>query len=411
MEKRRESPRAAFAAVAGLVLAGVAVWAPHAQELPALIDIRLLTPVSSQSPDGTLARAVTITSPLASAPVVPAVCVLTGTIAHDREVAHRHGRAALRVSFSALRDGHGESRSLDARVTEVDNARERVTPDGVILGLEPLRAVPPRRETLLLLLAYAHPFLLATTEGVQLARRGVAHPGIAFRPGTDMTLALGDRPPWPSLACEQADPVVTAASPALLALVPKWPLRTKTAALNRDADWVNIAFVGSHQALTTAFENAGWTTADRTSLRSDFQTFLALAAHRGYRSGPVSRLLLNGASPALVFQKQNNTFAKRHHIRIWPAPSLNDQPMWLAASTHDIGIEFSRERGHFTHRIDGAIDEERAKVVGDLSAAGLVDKIVLVPRSSVPRDSRNAAGDAVTTDGQIAIVTLKTISQ
>jgi hypothetical protein len=367
----------------------------------------LLTAVSSQSPDGTLASAITITSPLAPAPVVPAGCALTGTIVHDRELARRRDRAALRITFSALRDGHGESRSLDARVTDVDNARELVTDDGVILGLEPLRAVPNRRETLLLLLAHAHPFLLATTEGVQLVRREVAHPGIAFRPGTELTLALANRPPWSSLACEQTEPVVTAASPALLALVPKWPLRTMTAALNRDADWINIAFVGSRQALTMAFENAGWATADRTSLRSDVQTFLALATHHGYRSGPVSRLLLNGASPAMVFQKQNNTFAKRHHIRIWPAPSLNDQPTWLGASTHDIGIEFSRESHHFTHRIDGAIDEERAKVVGDLSAAGRVDKIMLVPRSSVPRDSRNAAGDAVTTDGQIAIVTLR----
>lgn len=46
-------------------------------------------------------------------------------------------------------------------------------------------------------------------------------------------------------------------------------------------------------------------------------SFFAVADHHGYKTTPVSTLLISGREPGLVFQKQLNTFAKRHHIRIW----------------------------------------------------------------------------------------------
>ena len=40
---------------------------------------------------------------------------------------------------------------------------------------------------------------------------------------------------------------------------------------------------------------------------------------------------LEGDAPGLVFEKQNNTLTKRHHVRIWPrTESFRGRPVWLA---------------------------------------------------------------------------------
>lgn len=122
----------------------------------------------------------------------------------------------------------------------------------------------------------------------------------------------------------------------------------------------------------------------------------------------MSILLLDGRPPDLVFQKQNNTFAMRHHLRIWRRPgALNGRPVWVCAATHDIGIEFSPEQRNFIHKIDSRIDRERAKVVSDLWFAGSVQGMSLVERPATPHHSRNATGDDLETDARMAVLVLK----
>lgn len=84
-----------------------------------------------------------------------------------------------------------------------------------------------------------------------------------------------------------------------------------------------------------------------------------------------------------------------------------DKPVWVSSSTHDIGIEFSQENRTFIHAIDPQIDRERAKVVSDLLFTGKVQSLALVERVAVPKKSRNATGDAIETDGRMAVLVLK----
>jgi hypothetical protein len=167
-------------------------------------------------------------------------------------------------------------------------------------------------------------------------------------------------------------------------------------------------FVGSQQQLENIFKSAGWDTAAALNNQSAMETFRAIAELRGYKEAPVSLLLLEGHKPDLVFQKQNNTFAQRHHLRIWLRPERFDgQPVWVCSSTHDTGIAFSEENRTFIHKIDPHIDKERAKVVSDLLFTGSVKSLALVERPAVPTSSRNATGDALETDGRMAVVLLK----
>ena len=107
-------------------------------------------------------------------------------------------------------------------------------------------------------------------------------------------------------------------------------------------------------------------------------------------------------------QKSLNSYAKRHHLRIWKQPGdWSAQDVWLGAATWDTGATLSVRHRRFIHHIDPNIDEERTKIVRDLTLTGCVDAVYLAPRPEIPRVLENATGDMFRTDGDIAIVRLK----
>jgi hypothetical protein len=139
------------------------------------------------------------------------------------------------------------------------------------------------------------------------------------------------------------------------------------------------------------------------------ETARAIIENRGYKEAPVSLLTLDGEPPTLVFQKAANTFAMRHHMRVWQRPDqFEGQTVWVAAATHDIGIDFSPENHTFIHKIDSNIDRERVKVLNDLSFSKCVKGIALVDRTNIPSDLSNATGDKLITDGKMAVVQFQT---
>jgi LssY C-terminus len=192
------------------------------------------------------------------------------------------------------------------------------------------------------------------------------------------------------------------------ALVALQPLRAMAAKNGEPSDLTNVLLIGSAEAIARAFVDAGWTRALPGGAKADSKAFLALAERHGYQPAPVSLLTLEGQRPDLVFEKQNNTLARRHHVRIWARPGqFGGRSVFLAAATHDVGIFFSAQEKTFTHRIDSRIDLERDKVADDLAFAGAVEARALVDRPKVPRSGTNAAGDRVETDGAVVALVLR----
>ena len=67
------------------------------------------------------------------------------------------------------------------------------------------------------------------------------------------------------------------------------------------------------------------------------------------------------------FQKSLDTFAMRHHLRIWKLnQTYNGQDVWVGAATHDIDTTNSRAGSKWSHRIDPHVDRERDWVETDL---------------------------------------------
>jgi hypothetical protein len=113
-----------------------------------------------------------------------------------------------------------------------------------------------------------------------------------------------------------------------------------------------------------------------------------------------------------VFQKAVNTFAKRHHVRIWLTDDkFRGEPVWIAAATHDTGFVVSKEVKLFTHGIHPNIDLERQKIVNDLAFAGAVAGHTLVARPKAPHEAKTSIGETVQTDGRAAVIVIRNLKK
>ncbi|HKS75979.1 MAG TPA: LssY C-terminal domain-containing protein, partial [Terriglobales bacterium] len=156
-----------------------------------------------------------------------------------------------------------------------------------------------------------------------------------------------------------------------------------------------------------AFDDAGWLEAGNLGLGSALKVAQATVRDSGDDNAPVSLLRLNDKPPDLVFQKSLDTFAKRHHIRIWKLDQrYQGKQVWVGAATHDIATSDSRAGTKWTHRIDPHIDRERDWVQTDLLFAGTALGYLDVDRPDAPKKASNATGDDIVTDGKMTVLNL-----
>jgi len=363
--------------------------------------IRLGTTVSSKdSPVGSVVEAVALQAHYGlDGRSIPMGSRLTGRVMK----APSKQRSTLRLSFDSVWID-GRELPFKSHVLDVDNAREHVKSDGTIIGRDPVRK-RPGIEVFLFAAAFAHPAALAVIEGTKIAAYAVTRAEVRYLAGTDVALAIDEYP--------AVEPVDRGNNPDLVSplrlsqLLHDLPNRTETKPPALPSDWINIAFIGSRQSIDQAFQEAGWHTADRSSVRTYVRSAYAFVRHHAYHRAPVSKLLLAHQEPDLVYQKQTNTFAQRHHIRVWSTREMwEGQPIWIAAATHDISIKFSWAAKVFQHRVEADVDLERSKVIGDLRFANRLAALSYVTRPAVPNESRNATGDPLRTDGRLAVVRL-----
>ncbi len=79
----------------------------------------------------------------------------------------------------------------------------------------------------------------------------------------------------------------------------------------------------------------------------------------------MSTLTIGGRPPDLMFQKSLDTFAKRHHVRVWELhKTYQGQEVWVAAATHDIATQ-NREGGNEVDASNRSARGSRARVGAD----------------------------------------------
>jgi len=369
------------------------------------INLRLKTKVSSAtSKMKDTVEAMVIQPVMAGGEfVIPAGAAVHGVVIESKGSTGPEDRAMLQVVFTQLDLPSGKVKILST-VSEIDNAREPVNSNGQIQGILASESISARLDSGIARIAQRYSGLAGILEKAKSAVLQEPDGNIVYEPGVELTVKLDEpldlRPSGNGFGNHAA-----AAEEQLVSAVAAHPFQTRAQAPPKPSDMTNIMFLGTQDQLERAFAAAGWSPAAANNSLSKFETFKAIAESRGYKEAPVSVLLLDGNPPEMVFQKQNNTFAQRHHLRIWRRPgSFRGQPVWVCAATHDVGIDISTEDRTFIHKIDPQIDRERAKVVNDLLLTGTVKSIVMVDRPAVPRESANATGDKLLTDGQMAVV-------
>ncbi len=373
----------------------------------AQLQIRLKTPVASSTSKAQDPVEAVLISPVVDdggAIVIPAGAALKGTVKQAVPIKAPEDRAQLELDFSSITPPGGSALTLECKLTTVDNARETVA-DGRITGILASETLASRIGSGVDKVGEKSSFLGDVLGAVQGAVLKEPQPEITYGPGVEMTLEL-TKPLAVTGGAETQLPAITPED-TLYELVNGQPFQTTTVQGGVPSDLTNLMFLGTQQQLEAAFTEAGWSSAAALSRSTGLEVFRAVAEQRGYKEAPMSILLLAGQKPDLDFEKQNNTFAMRHHLRIWRRPGdFEGQPVWVCAATHDIGISFSAAKRTFIHKIDSQIDRERAKVVADLLFSGHAKALSLVSRPAAPQHSQNATGDKLETDARMAVLML-----
>lgn len=384
------------------VLATVAQAAAATLTSGSQLIVRLETPVSSRSSvEGAHVRADLIGAiDREQLWTAPAGLVIEGTVS---DTGHRGPgrRSLLAIRFDRIVTGQSVI-AARLRLTEIDNAPERVDAQGLIHGPNPWTARRGKPEDTLLLATPAVPVVLFPWAASKLILSSLLHPPIDLASGVELKLTTEEPVELPGLL-----PLVANSDEELGALMKSQPARTAAHGGRHASDLTNVALIGSKDQILHAFEAAGWSRPESLSAKSDIKVFAALAHPHSYRRAPVSTLLLEGRRPDLVFEKQNGSLAKRHHVRLWLRQSTyRGRALWLGAGTHDVGIAVRRRAPGFTHAVHGDIDQERTTIILDLAEAHWIGQVTFVDRDAALRHGRNATGDHLETDGRLAVIEL-----
>ncbi|MCW5980407.1 MAG: LssY C-terminal domain-containing protein [Bryobacteraceae bacterium] len=406
-----------------LLSAVLAAAASSLSEMPA--RIRLETPLRSDAlPPDPPFRA-TVAAPAVSGDRIwiPAGAVVHGVVRKARPVGLGlvRERAWMELDFREYELADGRRFPLSARLLDIDNAKEEVTAQGRIRGVvaaghahalvrgvwyQPSLSLPARSAAGLtgasgsVLSRFSMgPAGAAGLLALRFALVRLPEPEIDLPAGAELHIgvtALPEDAPW----FEAADPDCEAEAAA--ARLRDLPFRIVKTNGKPVGDMIHLAVIGTREEVENAFRAAGWTTADPLTPSSFWRGYHAYTTMRPYPTLPLATLVYEGAPQELSFQKSLNTLAKRHHVRLWPAPNAPDGNLWLAAATHDISIIFDRRTRTITHKIDPEIDRERATVIEDLTLAGCA-----APAGFAERPAAVHAPDGeIVTDGRLAALRL-----
>ena len=335
--------------------------------------------------------------------LVPPGTRVNGTVLFASKAPDKYSRPRLVLDFSNILHKSGQRSPLYARVLDVDNARETIR-NNEILGI-----IQPHASTKVSLamaaISASNPIAGYSIKAVQTIYGLSIRREILYPAGTDLQVQIVrpsmlkqklDWPGWPQLPVDEP----------LRRLVTSAPMRTYTSG-KTPSDLTNLMFLGTREQVISAFGEAGWMQADDLGVSSAIKAAQATTRQTGYSSAPVSTLLLENRTPDLVFQKSLNTFAKRHHLRVWKlSHSYRGHPVWVAAATHDIATSNSRAKTKWSHRIDPHVDRERDWVETDLLFIGSATGYADIDRPHAPKKAGNATGDEIVTDGKMSVVEL-----
>lgn len=212
----------------------------------------------------------------------------------------------------------------------------------------------------------------------------------------------------PSTGSGTAAPL-TAVTPAMLDQIP----RRVNDLQGNPGDMVNAVIVGSQDQMVKAFTSAGWVQVDSSVQETVVSGLIASLAKKSYLTMPVSTLYLfeRPQDYAFAHAEPVQVVMSRHHLRVWKSPlTVQGQPLWCVAATHDVGLERDQRNNGLTHKIDPAVDDERQYVGDTLYGTGLVSQRGYATPSQPLTEANTATGGSFHSDGRVLVLILKSAS-
>ncbi|HEV3420630.1 MAG TPA: LssY C-terminal domain-containing protein [Candidatus Acidoferrum sp.] len=183
------------------------------------------------------------------------------------------------------------------------------------------------------------------------------------------------------------------------------PLRV-TNREGREGDMLNLIFQAREEDLQEAFEQAGWLKVEK-SKRLIFWHLLWQRRH--YTKLPMDRLYVFGRAQDYSYALPDplSIVARRHHLRIWKTGHVVDGvPLWVAAATHDISIQFVKHKFRLFHRIDPNVDAERDFIARNLSEAKQLTREEYVNCPEPVSGAQTATGQPYYSDSRMLLLEL-----
>jgi hypothetical protein len=335
--------------------------------------------------------------------LIPPGTRVDGTVLFATKAPNKYSQPRLVLDFSNVLHKDATKSPLYARVLDVDNARETIRNNEILGIIQPHAS--KKQSFAMAAIGAANPIAGYTIKGMQTVYGLSIRREIMLPAGTDIQIQIVQ----PSMLKQKETwagwPLLTV-DDELRNLVTAAPMRTATPG-GVPSDPTNLMFIGSQRQVIAAFGEAGWFQADDLSAKSALKVASATVRQTGYGNAPMSTLMVQGRPPELMFQKSLDTFAKRHHLRVWKLnKTYKGQDVWVSAATHDIATMSSKGGTKWTHRIDPHVDREREWVETDLLFIGTGVAYALVDRPAAPKKLNNSTGDEIVTDGKMAVVKL-----
>lgn len=175
-------------------------------------------------------------------------------------------------------------------------------------------------------------------------------------------------------------------------------------------DAVNFALLGTEQQVRTALSRAGWVEVDADTSAALVHGLLNTLQHKPYVEVPMSTLYLFGRAQDLSFARASaiTVATERHHLRCWNSGvTVAGVPLWIGASTHDIGLERDQRNGQMTHRIAPEIDLERDFLRDTFAQSGAAAAFAYFTPLHPVRSAHTATGGSFTSDGRLLLAQLR----
>ena len=180
-----------------------------------------------------------------------------------------------------------------------------------------------------------------------------------------------------------------------------------TNAEGREGDMINLIFQAKEEDLQEAFAQAGWVKVEKAK-RLIFWHLLWQRKH--YTKLPMDRLYVFGRAQdySYALPDPQSIVARRHHLRIWKTGQVVDGvPLWVAAATHDVSIQFVKHKFRLFHRIDPNVDAERDFIAGNLSEAKRLTREQYVNCPEPVSQAQTATGQPYYSDSRMLLLELQ----